>query len=303
MKINRKIYKLVSEYFQIALGILFASIGLKAFLLPNGFLEGGITGISILLNSQTSWNISLLLVILSIPPLILAYFTMARRILIKSIISILGLAISIHFETFEVITEDKLLISIFGGLFMGLGIGITIRNGAVLDGSEILGIYINDKFGISIGKVVLGFNIILFGITALIVSMEVAMYSILTFVITAKVIDYIIGGFEDFIGLTVVSPKNEEVKNAILQNLGAGMTIYKGQGGYGTHGEVKETAIIHTIINRIDIRKMYKIIDEVDPGAFIIEFDVNNIKGGVLRRYLNKKDNKKLSPVVLNKTN
>jgi uncharacterized membrane-anchored protein YitT (DUF2179 family) len=170
-----KIIKSLSEYAQIAIGILLASIGLKAFLLPNRFLDGGVTGIALLISRLVDINISLLLVVLSIPFLIIGYFTVSRRIILKSIISIIGLALFIHFENFEIITEDKFLISIFGGLFLGAGIGIAIRNGSVLDGSEILGVFINDRFGISIGKVILLFNVILFTITAFVISKEIAM--------------------------------------------------------------------------------------------------------------------------------
>ncbi|HIC32555.1 MAG TPA: YitT family protein, partial [Flavobacteriaceae bacterium] len=196
---------------------------------------------------------------------------------------------------------DKFLISIFGGLFLGAGIGIAIRNGSVLDGSEILGIFINDRFGISIGKVILIFNIILFSITAFVISKEIAMYSILTYIVTAKVTDLVIEGFEDFIGITIVSPHYEKIKVAIINELGAGMTIYKGQKGFGSKGKVEDFDIIHTIINRIDIKKMYRIVSNIDEDAFIIEFDVNNVKGGVLRRYLDKK-NKKLDKILTNST-
>ena len=200
-----KIKNLVLEYVQIGIGIILASIGLKAFLLPNGFLDGGVTGIALLINSKLDINISYLLIGLSIPFLVLAYFMLSKRIVIKSIFAIISLAIFIQLENFSVITEDKLLISIFGGLFVGMGIGITIRNGAVLDGSEILGIFIYDRFGIAIGKFILLFNVILFGITAMVLSVEIAMYSILTFIVTAKVTDFMIEGFEDFIGILVVS--------------------------------------------------------------------------------------------------
>ena len=281
-----------SEYFQILLGIVLASIGLKAFLLPNGFMDGGVTGIALLINKLININISILLIVFSIPFLIIGYFTVSKRIILKSIISIIGLALFIHFENFEIITEDKFLISIFGGLFLGAGIGIAIRNGAVLDGSEILGIFINDRFGISIGKVILVFNIILFSITAFVISKEIAMYSILTYIVTAKVTDLVIEGFEDFIGITIVSTHYEKIKVAIINELGAGMTIYKGQKGFGSKGKTEDFDIIHTIINRIDIKKMYRIVTSIDKEAFIVEFDVNNVKGGVLRRYLDKKSKK-----------
>lgn len=231
---------------------------------------------------------------MSVPFLVMAFFTVSKRIMIKSIVSIVGLAIFINLETFETITDDKLLISIFGGLFLGLGIGISIRNGAVLDGSEILGVFLNDRFGISIGKVILLFNVILFSITAAILSVETAMYSILTYIVTAKVTDFIIEGFEDFIGVMIVSKQYDEIQTALIEDLGTGMTVYHGDRGYGTNGEVRDFKIIHTIINRIDIRKIHRMVDDIDEAAFVVEYDVNNIKGGVLRRYLDKKKDKKM---------
>jgi uncharacterized membrane-anchored protein YitT (DUF2179 family) len=291
---TKKITTYFNEYFQIFIGIVLTSLGLTAFLLPNGFLDGGVTGIALLVRTQVDINISYLLLIFSIPFLILGYFTVSKQIVIKSIVSILGVAIFIHFENFQTITNDKLLISIFGGLLVGSGIGIAIRNGAVLDGSEILGIYLNDKFGISIGKIVLLFNIILFSITAFAVSVEVALYSILTYIIAAKVTDTVIEGFEDFIGVTIVSKKHSIIKKAILEELGVGLTIYKGSSGFGYNGEIEDFDIIHSIVNRIDIKKMYGIIQVIDPNAFIVEFDVNSVKGGVLRHYIDKKKNKQL---------
>ena len=286
--------KIISEYVQIIFGIILASIGLKAFLLPNGFLDGGVTGIALLVSSVLDLNVSILLILFSIPFLILGFYTVSKRIVIKSIISIMGLALFIHFENFSTITEDKLLISIFGGLFLGAGIGIAIRNGSVLDGSEILGIYLNDKFGISIGQIILIFNIVLFSITALVLSVEVALYSILTYIVTAKVTDLIIEGFEDFIGVTIVSKKFEAIEVAIMEELGTGMTLYKGTRGLGSSGKTEDFDIIHTIVNRIDIKKMYRVVDKIDPKAFIVEFDVNTVKGGVLRHYLDKKKNKEI---------
>jgi len=284
--------KIISEYVQIIFGIILASIGLKAFLLPNGFLDGGVTGIALLVSSVLDLNVSILLILFSIPFLILGFYTVSKRIVLKSIISIMGLALFIHFENFSTITEDKLLISIFGGLFLGAGIGIAIRNGSVLDGSEILGIYLNDKFGISIGQIILIFNIVLFSITALVLSVEVALYSILTYIVTAKVTDLIIEGFEDFIGVTIVSKKFEAIEVAIMEELGTGMTLYKGTRGLGSSGKTEDFDIIHTIVNRIDIKKMYRVVDKIDPKAFIVEFDVNTVKGGVLRHYLDKKKNR-----------
>lgn len=295
---KQAIFSSLSEYLQIILGAFLASIGLKAFILPNGFLDGGVTGIALLMNSQFGLNTSLLLILLSIPFLIIAYFTLSKRIMFKSTIGIICLAILIQLETFGVITEDKLLISIFGGLFIGLGIGIAIKNGAVLDGSEILGVFLNDRFGIDIGKVILIFNIILFSITAIVLSLEIALYSILTYIVTAKVIDFVIKGFEDFIGIMIVSKKHEEVEQLIHERLGVGMTIVQGDTGYGHRGKTKGFKIIYTIVNRIDIKKIHKLINSIDDDVFIVEYDVNNIKGGILRRYFSRKLQQNKKPPV-----
>tara|TARA_R110000787_G_scaffold28923_5_gene78814 strand:- start:62791 stop:63675 length:885 start_codon:yes stop_codon:yes gene_type:complete len=286
----------LSEIFQISIGILLASVGLKMFLLPNGFLDGGVTGIAILLSELFDFDISYFLILVSIPFLILAWFNLSRRIFIKSVISIIALAVIIHFENFNAITDDKLLIAIFGGLFLGAGIGLTIKNGAVLDGSEILGIFINDRLGISIGKVILLFNAILFSATAILLSIEVAMYSILTFIVTGKVIDLMIEGFEDYVGLMIVSEKVTEINKELIRVVGAGTTLYHGSGGFGKRGPQTNKEIIHTVINRIDIRRTYNLIDSIDKNAFIIEFDVNNIKGGIYTKFLSKEGLKKLSP-------
>ena len=293
--------KIVSETFQISVGVLLASIGLKVFLLPNGFLDGGATGIAILLSEVTGVDISFLLLFVSLPFLFLAWYSLSKRIFTKSIVSIVALAIMIHYENFEPVTDDKLLIAIFGGLFLGSGIGLTVKNGAVLDGSEILGIFINERYGISIGKVILVFNVILFSVTAALLSIEVAMYSILTFLITAKVIDLMIEGFEDFVGLMIVSDESLAIEQSLTKEIGVGMTIYKASSGFGKRGEQGEKQIIHTVINRIDIRKTYNIIDKHDKSAFIIEFHVNDIKGGILRKYLTTESLKTLKPQWLDK--
>jgi len=293
--------KIVSETFQISVGVLLASIGLKVFLLPNGFLDGGATGIAILLSEVTGVDISFLLLFVSLPFLFLAWYSLSKRIFTKSIVSIVALAIMIHYENFEPVTDDKLLIAIFGGLFLGSGIGLTVKNGAVLDGSEILGIFINERYGISIGKVILVFNVILFSVTAALLSIEVAMYSILTFLITAKVIDLMIEGFEDFVGLMIVSDESLAIEQSLTKEMGVGMTIYKASSGFGKRGEQGEKQIIHTVINRIDIRKTYNIIDKHDKSAFIIEFHVNDIKSGILRKYLTTESLKTLKPQWLDK--
>ncbi|MEM9921767.1 MAG: YitT family protein [Bacteroidota bacterium] len=283
-----KLKNLTVEVVQIGFAIFLASIGLKAFLLPNGFLDGGATGIAILLSKIFHFKLSIILPIVSIPFFIIGFFTVTRKILIRSSVAIFSLSLVLYFENFQPITEDKLIIAIFGGIFLGTGIGLAIRNGAVLDGSEILGIYLNDKFGISIGTIILLFNIVLFGITALVLSPEIAMYSILTYIVTGKAIDFTIQGFENYVGLMIISNKSEELQNSFLDEIGQGITVYKGAKGYGKRGVTNNREIIHVIINRIDVRRINSMIDNIDTSAFVIEFDVNHVKGGKIRRYLSK---------------
>ena len=277
---------LIKEWGQIAIAVLLASIGLKAFLLPNGFLDGGVTGIAILISELSEIELSVILPVATIPFLILGWFTISKRILLKSVISVLALALMIHFENFQPITSDKLIISIFGGIFLGAGIGLAIKNGAVLDGSEIFGIYIHERFGLSIGTIILGFNLVLFSITALLLSPEVAMYSILTYIVTGKVIDFMIKGFEDYVGLMIISKKIDLMKIQLRKEVGQGMTVYNGVHGYGRRDTQEDASVIHTVVNRIDTRRVYRVIEQTDPEAFIIEFDVNQVKGGALKTYL-----------------
>ncbi|MCP9200837.1 YitT family protein [Gramella sp. GC03-9] len=284
------------EFFQLAIAILLASIGLKAFLIPNGFLDGGVTGISILLSTLTGIEISVILPIISLPFFIVGWFVISRRIVIRSLISVLILSLIIHFENFEPITDDKLLISIFGGLFLGAGIGLAIKNGSVLDGSEILGIFINERTGLSIGLIIFWFNVILFLLAGFLFSLEIAMYSVLTFIITAKTIDLLLEGFEDYVGLMIVTSNSEKMQAALIKDIGQGMTIYQGKKGYGSQGEKQDLEIIHTVINRIDSKKVYNVLQSIDKDAFIIEFDVNKVTGGVLRKYLTTRAQRKLAP-------
>ena len=291
------------EFFQLAIAIVLASIGLKAFLLPNGFLDGGVTGISILLNKITGFEISIILPIISIPFFVIGWFTVSKRIVIRSLISVLILSLVIHFENFQPITDDKLLISIFGGLFLGAGIGIAIKNGSVLDGSEILGIFVNERTGISIGLIIFWFNVVLFLLAGFLFSLEVAMYSVLTYIITAKTIDLILEGFEDYVGLMIVTSKSGEMQKALLKDIGQGMTIYQGTKGYGSQGEKQNLEIIHTVVNRIDTKKVYRVLKKVDKDAFVIEFDVNKVSGGVLRKYLTRRKQTQLSPSLFQENN
>ncbi|MEM9671849.1 MAG: YitT family protein [Bacteroidota bacterium] len=275
------------EILLIAVGITSASIGLKGFLLPNHFLDGGVTGVSLLVNHVTDWDIAWLIVVINAPFIWLGYRQISSVLAIKSIISIVVFAIALYFIEVPLMTDDKLLIAIFGGIFLGAGIGFSVRSGAVIDGTEILAIYLGKKFRATIGTVILIFNVILFIIAAMVIDVEVALYSILTYLVASRTTDYIIHGIEEYIGITIISAKSEEIREAITENLGYGLTIYQGKRGYKKMPHLTaEIDIIHTIVTRLDLRRVHTLVESIDPQAFMVEYNVNDTKGGVIKKKL-----------------
>lgn len=281
MRIN--LSSITKQTVGILAGVCFAAIGLKAILLPNGFLDGGVTGVSLLVSSLTGWDISLLILFINIPFLLLALKNLDKSVFWNSLLAIALLSVLVHIDFAINLTSDKFLIAVFGGLFLGLGIGLSIRVGAVLDGTEIMGILLARRFGLTIGNVILTFNIILFTIAALLVDIDTALYSIVTYLVTSKVTDFVIEGFDDYIGINIISKQNSEIKEALISNLGLGVTVYKGYGGFNSDSEY---LVLSTVINRVDISRVYATISRYDKNAFCYEFDVNKIKGGVLKKYI-----------------
>ncbi len=282
-RIKRRIMDLILA----ALGISSASIGLKALLLPNQFLDGGVTGVSLLINQLTDINISVLILLINLPFIFLGYKHISKRFALKSLLTIAALAIAIHFVELPSLTEDKLLIAVFGGLFLGAGIGFAVRGGTVIDGTEVLAIYLSKKFRTTIGTTILIFNIILFCVAAILINLEIALYSILTYITASKTADYIIHGIEEYIGMTIISVESEEIRRAITEEMGYGATIYKGKRGYGKRQNNLELDIIHTVITRLEVNKLYKVINNIDEKAFIIEYPINDAKGGIIKKKTN----------------
>jgi len=268
----------------IVLGILSAGFGLKGFLLPNGFIDGGVTGISLLINEVTDFSLPVLVVVINVPFIILGYFQINRLFVIKSILAIVGLAIAISVINYPIITSDKLLVAVFGGFFLGAGIGLSVRGGGVLDGTEVLAIYFGRKTGLSIGDFMLVFNIFGFSAAAYFLSIEVALYAILTYLAASKTVDFIIEGVEEYIGVTIISPDSEIIKKVITQELGKGITIYDGRGGYGKHGVHPPVQIIYCVITRLEIGRFQNKILHIDPKAFIVMNSVTSLKGGMIKK-------------------
>ncbi|POY37563.1 hypothetical protein C3K47_07300 [Solitalea longa] len=269
----------------IVLGVFSAAFGLKSFLIPNGFIDGGVTGISLLINHVTHIPFSILIFTLNIPFIIVGYKQIGKKFALLTFCAITGLALVVSTINFQVITSDKLLISIFGGFFLGGGIGLAVRGGAVIDGTEILAVYITRKSALTIGDTILIINILIFTVAAFLLGIEAAMYSILTYLSASKTVDFIIQGIEEYTGVTIISIKSTEIKEAIINKLGRGVTIYKGERGFGSGVyQNKEIDIVFTVITRLEISKLRSEIEKIDPRAFVIMHSINETKGGIIKR-------------------
>ena len=234
---NRKGPGRFSSLFLLILGILSACFGLKGFLLPNHFIDGGVTGISMLISFLSGLPLPLLIVMINIPFVILGYKQVGIVFAIKTALAVLGLGLALAVIDFPDITHDKLLVAVFGGFFLGAGIGLAIRGGGVLDGTEVLALFVSRKAGMSVGDLILLFNILIFSAAAWFLDFERAMYSTLTYLSASKTIDFVIHGLEEYTGVTIVSERSEEIRRIIVYQMGWGVTLLKGKRGYGSHGE------------------------------------------------------------------
>ncbi len=269
----------------ILIGVVSAGFGLKGFLLPNSFIDGGAMGISLLISEITFVPLSILIIVVNLPFLFVGYSQIGKQFALKSIIAIIGLALIVHFIPYPIITSDKLLIAVFGGFFLGAGIGMSIRGGAVIDGTEVLAIYLSKKTGLTIGDIILIFNIIIFSFGSYILSIEIALYAILTYLVASKTIDYVIEGIEEYTGITIISDYSESIRLMITEKLRRGVTIYSGKGGFGKKdGTLKKVDIIYTVVTRLEIASLKSEIDKIDPGAFIIMNSVKDTKGGMIKK-------------------
>lgn len=276
--------RVIKDIVLISLGITSAAIGLKSFLLPAQFIDGGATGIALLLTELTKLELSSLLIIVNFPFVILGYNVVGKKFAIKTGIAIAILAIVTHVFNFPEITNDKLLVSIFGGFFLGAGIGFSVRGGAVIDGTEVLAIYLSRKFGVTMGDVIISFNVLIFSVAAYTLSVETALYSMITYLAASKTIDFVIEGIDEYIGITIISAHSEEIREMITTNMHKGVTVYKGKRGFGKHGHVDDLDIVYTIITRLEISKINTEIQKIDPHAFVIMTSVKDIKGGMVKK-------------------
>ncbi|HZF99578.1 MAG TPA: YitT family protein [Chitinophagales bacterium] len=282
-------FKNSRDYTLIFIGVLAAGMGLKGFVLPNKFTDGGVTGVSILTSFITHWPLPVFLILFNLPFLVLGYRQISKQFAIKSVVGIAALAMATAFIPYPVMTDDKLLAAVFGGFFLGAGIGLAMRGGGVIDGTEVLALNVSRRSVFSVGDVILSINIVIFTFAIFVLGFEHSMYSVLTYLAAAKTVDFIVQGIEEYTGFTVISSKSNAIREAIVHDLGRGVTIYKGERGYGrnpvsANSQDNQLDIIFCVVTRLEIGKLRGIVEKMDPQAFMIIQSINEIHGGMVKR-------------------
>ncbi|TDG36274.1 YitT family protein [Pedobacter changchengzhani] len=280
-KIKNRKTRIVKEILLIAAGITSACFGLKSFLLPSHFIDGGVTGISLLISTLTGIKLSYLIIIINIPFVILGYKQIGTAFAIKTAVAITALSLALILLPFQSITHDKLLIAFFGGFFLGGGIGLAMRGGCVIDGTEVLALYISRNSILTVGNIILILNIIIFAVAAYFLNIETALYAILTYLSASSTVDFIVNGLEQYTGVTIISEKFEEIKAYIITDMKRGVTIYKGEGGYV---EKKDISILYTVLTKLEMSKLQSMINHIDSDAFVIQQQIADLKGGVVKK-------------------
>ena len=276
--------KVITDSLYILTGIITASIGLKGFLLPNGFFDGGVMGISLVLYHFTKIDPAFFIVAVNVPFVLLGYKQISPLFAAKSAVAICFLALAIYFIHVPSFTNDKLLISIFGGVLLGAGIGLSMRGGAVIDGTEVLAVQISRKTVLSVGDFIGLFNLILFAFVAAFINIESAMYSALTYFAASKTVDFLLNGIEEYIGVTIVSSQAAKIQDMLINKLERGVTVYKTEGGYGKKDRTEVGKALFCVVTRLEVTRILNEISDIDPAAFVIQQSIKDTRGGMIKK-------------------
>lgn len=274
----------VRDFFLIGIGVFSAAFGFKGFLLTNHFIDGGAAGISLLISALTNIPLAVLIVCVNIPFVLLGYKIMGKQFAFKTALAITSLSVVLATISFPDVTKDNLLVAVFGGFFLGAGIGFAMRGGAVIDGTEVLAIYLSKKFGTTIGDIIIVINVIIFSLAAYFLSVEIALYSMITYLAASKTLDFLVEGIEEYIGVTIISAHSDSLRQMIIEKMGRGVTVYAGKKGYGKRGEMKDVEIIYTVITRLELNKLNTEIQKISPDAFVVMNSVKDTKGGMIKK-------------------
>jgi len=282
----KRLWKYVGRLLLIVAGIFSAAFGLKGFLMSSRFIDGGVTGISMLLSDILHAPLAILLLVINLPFIAVGYRHIGRAFAIKSVLAMGGLSLCLAFVKFPDVTPDKLLTAVFGGFFIGAGIGLAIRGGAVLDGTEIAALLISRTSSLlNVGDVILILNIFIFLTAALFLGVDSALYSILTYATASKTIDFLLHGIEEYTAITVISGRSAEIKDALVNQLHRGVTVYKGAGGLGSTGPDRtEREILYCVVTRLEIGTIKSAVTDIDPNAFMTTSALSDVHGGLVKK-------------------
>ncbi|HEX8920502.1 MAG TPA: YitT family protein [Pyrinomonadaceae bacterium] len=276
----KRFFRKISAGLFLVVGILSAGLGLKGFLLPSHFIDGGVTGVSMLISALSRISLPVLILVINAPFIIIGYRQIGRMFAVKSALAIVGLALCLAFLPYPEVTKDKLLAAVFGGFFLGAGIGLSIRAGGVLDGTEVMALILSKKTGTTVGDIILLLNIVIFSVAAIFLGLEPALYSVLTYFSVSRTMDFLIHGIEEYNGITIISARSEENKAAILNDLGRGVTVYKGMGGLTN----AEHDILFCVVTRLEIPRLKTAVKKIDEAAFIAIHRISDATGGVMKK-------------------
>jgi len=281
MPANHPIRRELRHAVLLCAGVASAGMGIKGFLLSSNFIDGGVTGISMLLAKITPLPLAVWLPLVNLPFVILGYWQVGRAFALRSAIAIAGLALVVAFVHYPEVTSDRVLTAVFGGFFLGAGIGLAVRGGGVLDGTEIGALLISKRSHLwKIGDVILGFNTVLFLAAMSVLGVEAALYSILTYITAARTLDFALHGLEEYTSLTIVADHSGEIRARITADLGRGVTVLRGTGGHTG----LERQVLYCVVTRLEIGKVKAIIAALDPDAFVVTQSLSSVDGGVVRR-------------------
>ncbi|MEY2923513.1 MAG: hypothetical protein RLZZ337_53 [Bacteroidota bacterium] len=268
------------------LGVLCAVVAIKGFMIPNHFLDGGVTGISILAHEIFHIDISYIILVLNIPFIFIGYHKIGKTFAVQAFITIVVLALALEFLEVPTVTKDNILIAVFGGFLIGLGIGLVIKAGGVIDGLEIIADYSNKKWGFTTSEIILFVNSIIFLTAAFFFGIETAMYSILTYFTATRTTDYVVDGFEEYTALSIISKEYDLVKEIIVKDFNKAITVYKGERGYLPKSfDVKtDCDIIMTVVTRLELHRIKLAIRKADPTSFFFVQSIKEVTGGVVKR-------------------
>jgi uncharacterized membrane-anchored protein YitT (DUF2179 family) len=273
--------KVVLRTIAITIGAILMATGLEIFLVPNHVIDGGITGISIMLAHITGWKLGIFIFILNLPFVYMGYKQLGKTFAISTVYGIIVLSIFVSFfHPIPAFTDDILLATVFGGMILGMGVGVVIRNGGALDGTEIMALVITKKLPFSVGQIIMLINVFILGAAGFVFSWDRAMYSLLAYVIASKAIDTVVAGLEESKSVWIISDEAEEIGNAINARLGRGVTYMKGQGAFT--GDSKK--VIFSIITRLEESKLTTIVEDIDPTAFLAIADISEVRGGRFKK-------------------